>query len=218
LLNLPLCARPPFTLPGRAPGPPTAAHTPTSQLFHAVLKGVPVERVTPAWLLRSLGRHSFGMVMLLLGLIAMVPGVSFPAGIMLAVLGFQMTMGQEAITLPHFLASRSLPTHRIARLIDRSIPAMRALEKIIRPRWSTAFMAAKRFIGLIVVVLAATLLVPIPFTNIVPAAAIMLLAFAYLEEDGVFLCVALGTSLGSLAITGVEAWATLKGADFLIGL
>jgi hypothetical protein len=43
-------------------------------------------------------------------------------------------------------------------------------------------------------------------------------AIAYLEEDGVLLCVALSASLASLAITAVEIWAGVKGANLLIRL
>ena len=79
-------------------------------------------------------------------------------------------------------------------------------------------MATKRVVGLIVLLLAATLFIPIPLSNIIPGVLVMLAAFAYLEEDGILLCIALSISLGSLAITAVEVWATLRGADFLLRL
>ena len=77
-------------------------------------------------------------------------------------------------------------------------------------------MATKRLVGFVVMVLDATLFMPIPLSNIIPGALTMLIAFAYLEEDGVMLCIALGTSLGSLAITAAQVWAALSGADFLL--
>ena len=194
------------------------AYIPTSQLFRAVLANAPTENVTLAWLLRSLGRRSFGMIMLLLGLVAMVPGASVLAALLLTVLGFQMMMARDAPILPPFIADRSLPVRKISRLVDRSIPVMRALERIVRPRWRMPFMATKRVVGLIVLLLAATLFIPIPLSNIIPGALVMLAAFAYLEEDGILLCIAVSVSIGSLAITAVEIWATLRGADFLFRL
>ena len=194
------------------------AYIPTSQLFRGVLENATTENVTVAWLLRSLGQRSFGMIMLLLGLVAMVPGVSVVAGLLLTVLGFQMMMARDAPILPRFIADRSLPAQKLSRLVDRSIPVMRTLERIVRPRWHTPFVATKRVVGLIVLLLAATLFVPIPLSNIIPGALVMLAAFAYVEEDGILLCIALGISLGSLAITAVEVWAILKEAGFLLGL
>jgi len=44
---------------------------------------------------------------------------------------------------------------------------------------------------------------------------IMLLALAYLEEDGVALLVALAAALASLAITGVTVWGTVETIDWL---
>jgi|SRR5579871_2689776 len=194
------------------------AHVPTSQLFQAILKNAPADRVTAAWLLRSLGRRSFGMVMLLLGLVAMAPGVSVIAGFLLAGLSFQMMMGRESMIVPRWIASRSMSTHRIARLIDRTTPVMKALETFIRPRWHTPLIATKRLVGIVVLMLAGSILIPIPLSNIVPGAITMLVAFAYLEEDGLLLCLALCASLGSVAITAAEVWAAVRGANFLIRL
>jgi len=64
------------------------------------------------------------MIMLLLGLVAMVPGVSVVAGLLLTVLGFQMMMARDAPILPRFIADRSLPAQKLSRLVDRSIPVM----------------------------------------------------------------------------------------------
>jgi hypothetical protein len=83
------------------------------------------------------------------------------------------------------------------------------LEKVIPPRWRTPFMTTKRIVGFVVLILAATLFMPIPLSNIIPGALIMLIALAYLEEGGILLCIALS------AITILEAWATIRGADFL---
>ena len=193
-------------------------HIPTSTLIGEVLNNAPADHVTLAWLLASLRQRSFGMVMLLLGLMAMGPGVSVVAGFLLAALGFQMTMAQQAPVLPRFIAGRLLPTRQIARFIDHLIPPTKALEKFIRPRWHMPFMAAQRIVGFTVLMLAATLLVPIPLSNIIPGASTVLVALAYLEEDGVLLCVALIACLASLVITAVETWASVRGAELLLGL
>ncbi len=193
-----------------------AARIPTSQLFQAVLADAPADHVTLAWLLGNLRQRSFGMIMLFLGLIAMVPGICVVAGIVLAVLGFQMMMAKEAPILPRFIMLRPLPTARVARLIARTIPVIAALEHFIRPRWQTPFVATKRLVGLIVMLLAATLFIPIPLSNVIPGALTMLVALAYLEEDGILLCIALSAAVGALAITVATGWASIKGAGFLL--
>jgi len=193
-------------------------HIPTSQLFGAILGDAPNDRVTLAWLLGSLRQRSFGIVMLLLGMIAMIPGISIVAAFLLVAFALQMMMANEAPILPRFIARRSLPTYRIAGFIGRAYPVIKFLEKFIRPRWHTPFRATKRVVGFSLLLLAGTLFMPIPLSNIIPGALTMLVAFAYLEEDGVLLCVALVASLVSLAITGAEVWGSILGAGFLLRL
>jgi hypothetical protein len=43
----------------------------------------------------------------------------------------------------------------------------------------------------------------------------MLLALAFLEEDGVLLCLALVAALLSLLITGATVWASIRATDWL---
>jgi hypothetical protein len=56
---------------------------------------------------------------------------------------------------------------------------------------------------------------PFPFSHIIPALVIVLLSLAYLEEDGVMLCVALAAAIVSLAITGLTVWAGVKVTDWI---
>jgi hypothetical protein len=191
------------------------AHVPTSQLFRAILDNAPGEQVSVAWLVRSLHERSFGMIMLILGLLAIAPGISIFAGLLLLAVGFQMMMAREAPALPRIIAGRTFSIYRAEQLIERVSPVIEALEEIIRPRWQTPFVATKRIVGVIVLLLAVTLFLPVPFSNIIPGLLIMLIAVAYLEEDGVLLSIALCAAVPSLAITWAEGWAAFKGADFL---
>jgi hypothetical protein len=66
--------------------------------------------------------------------------------------------------------------------------------------------------------LAITLFLPVPLTNIIPGLLIILIAVAYLEEDGILLSIALCAAVPSLAITWIEGWTALRGANFLFRL
>jgi hypothetical protein len=127
----------------------------------------------------------------------------------------QMMLGRKAPVFPGFIARRRLPTRRLAKLIARINPTLRRLERVIRPRWPTPFEATKRTVGFVVLLLAGLILVPVPFSNIVPALVVMLLSFAYLEEDGVVLCIALVAALAVFAVAGAAVWATVRGIDWL---
>lgn len=191
------------------------ARVPTSVVLEELLKDAPPDHVTIAWLMGSLRERSFGVVMLLMALVALVPGASTFIGVLLSVPGFQMILARQNPVLPRFVACRRLPTRRLARLIGRAVPLLRRIERLIRPRWHTPFEATKRVVGLVVLLLGATMLTPLPFAQVLPALVIVMISFAYLEEDGVFLCIALAVALVSLSITAAAVWATVRASDWI---
>ena len=56
---------------------------PTSVVFRQLLEEVPSNHFTLDWLLGRLGKRSFGIIMLLLAVVAIAPGVSIFAGLLL---------------------------------------------------------------------------------------------------------------------------------------
>jgi len=194
---------------------PAKLHAPTSTVLDGLLQGAPEEHVSLSWLIESLQERSFGVVLLIMGLVALVPGASVFIGVLLAIPAFQMIMARKGPVFPGFVARRRISTRRLAGMIGRLNPVLRRLERIIRPRWRTPFETTKRVMGVVVLLLGLTLLAPFPFSHLVPALVIILLAFAYLEEDGIALCIALTAALASLAVTAATIWATVQGIDFL---
>lgn len=188
---------------------------PTSVVLNDLLEEAPGDHVTLAWVMGRLQERSFGLVMLLLALIALVPGLSSFIGVLLTVPAVQMILARHNPVLPRFVAERRLQTRRLASLIARILPVLRRIETLIRPRWPTPFETTKRVIGGIILLLSVTLVAPIPLSHVIPSFAIMLVALAYLEEDGVMLCVALAVAISSLAITAATVWATVAGIEFL---
>jgi len=171
------------------------------------------------WLMGHLRKRSFGMIMLLLALVAMVPGISIVAGLLLMIPAFQMLAGRPAPIFPRRIANRPLPTRHLAALVQRAVPVLRYLERIVHPRWPTPFEATKRLVGIVVMILStAVVFAPVPLSNVVPALLIALISLAYLEEDGLLLSIAL---LGALIVVGVvlvTVWEIVVGAKWFIGL
>ena len=146
-----------------------------------------------------LGERSFGVILLLLAFLAFIPGVSPVAGILLTVPAYQMIRAHAGPVFPRRLAARSFETRRLVAVIRRAVPLLRYLERFIYPRWTTPFEATRRLVGGIVLLVSLTLFVPVPLSNIPPAALISLVAFAYLEEDGALLGLALVAAFVMLA-------------------
>lgn len=202
----------------RPPADPTRL-VPTSAVLQRLHDEVPANHFTLGWLMHSLRKRSFGIVMLLLALVAIAPGLSIVAGLLLMIPAFQMVAGKPAPVFPHRIAARSLPTRHLTAVVQRSLPVLRYLEKVVHPRWHTPLGATKRLVGTIVVVLSATLVfIPIPLSNVVPALVIALISLAYLEEDGVLLSIALLAGVIVLAVAAAAAWQMVVGAKWIIDL
>lgn len=197
------------------PAAADVSREPTSKVLDQLLSGAPDDTVSLAWLIDGLRERSFGIVLLILGLVALVPGASGVIGVLLMIPAAQMLLARKGPVFPGFLARRRISKRKLARLIARINPVLRRIERVVRPRWPTPFEATKMAVGFVVFLLAATLLAPIPFSNIIPGLVIVLLSFAYLEEDGIALCIALAAAAVSLAIVAATVWAALRGIDFL---
>jgi hypothetical protein len=188
----------------------TADYVPTSAIIGDLMKDAPEERVTLDWLLESLGDRTFGILLLLLGMLGMIPGVGTFAGLLLLVPAAQMALGRNAPDLPDFVGHRRLPCGALAWLSRHVAPSLAWIERFTYPRWLKPSRTTRRLIGLTVMALAVTLLSPIPFTGIIPSLAIMLLALALVEKDGVLLTVAMVLAAVSLAITAGTIWLALS--------
>jgi hypothetical protein len=179
----------------------------------------PSDHFTLGWLMGRLHKRSFGLIMLLLAVVAIAPGVSIIAGLLLMIPAFEMIADQHMPGFPRRIAVRPLPTRHLAVLVQRAVPVLRYLEKLIHPRWPTPLDATKRLVGAVVVLLNITLLfTPVPLSNVVPALVIALISLAYLEEDGLLLSIALLTSVIVLGVEFTAVWETILGAKWIFGL
>jgi len=136
-------------------------------------------------------------------------------GLLIAWPAIQMILGHDVAVLPRLIARRKISVEKLARAIRIIMPRLEWVERLIRPRWPTPFETTKRLTGTIMLLLGLTLISPVPFSHVVPALVIMLLALAYLEEDGIVLLISLPAALFSLAVTATTVWGVVETADWL---
>jgi hypothetical protein len=196
--------------------PEAATHIPTSLVLQDLLDEAPADHFTLEWLISSLPERSFGVVMLLLAVLAMVPVGSIIPGLLLAILAAQMTAGRQSPVFPRRIAAHPLPTRHLVRMGRQPILVLKYLERVIRPRWPTPFGATKRVIGVAVLLLTSLVLLgPLPLSNVPPAADIALISLAYIEEDGVLLTIGLLVALILLAIASAAVWGAVVSAIWI---
>jgi hypothetical protein len=146
-------------------------------------------------------------------LLATTPVGSTVPGLILAVTAVQLIFGRAEPVFPHFIMTRRLPTKQLLRLGGPAIHVLKYLEKLVHPRWPRALEVAKRLVGVMVLLLTLVLLLtPVPLSNVAPAMVISLISLAYVEEDGLLLCVGFlaGTLLIGLGLAAV--WETMIAA------
>jgi hypothetical protein len=201
------------------PVPDARASVPASVVLQRLHDEAPTDHFTLGWLMGNLHKHSFGIIMFLLALVATVPGVAYVAGLVLMIPAFEMIAGRAAPSFPRGIAARPFPTRRLAALVQRAVPVLRFLEKMIHPRWPAPPETTKRLVGIVVVMLNITVVFsPIPLSSVVPALVIALIALAYLEEDGLLLLIALTAAVVVLTVALVAGWETVVGAEWVNGL
>jgi len=192
------------------------AFVPVSVVLQCLHDEAPTGDFTLGWLTGRLPKHSFGIIILLLAVVAIAPGVSIVAGLLLVVPAFQMITGQPAPVFPRRIAARSLPIRYLAALVERAVPVLRYLEKLTYPRWPTPLVATRRLVGIAVLMLDIIMVfTPIPLGNVGPALVIALISLAYLEQDGLLLSIAMLAAVVVAAVTVTVVWAAVLGAGWI---
>ncbi len=199
----------------------------TSELLLALVRNFPRDRISIQNILDGLGERSFGLVLLLFGLlsaVAVVPGLATVISLPLLFFGLQMLSGYHSPWLPGFIANRSFAKQDLLGTIERGVPFMRWVENICRPR--LLFMTGRvgeRLLGLLVFVLAVVIALPGPGTNFLPGLAIAFMAVAIIQRDGLLLLAGwLGSAfalyVGWLGLSLVFGYLWPPFRDFVFGL
>ena len=186
---------------------------PSSRVLQELISQAPAEYVTVGWLTSTLQQHSFGIIMLCLGLLATTPVGSSVPGLVLAVIAVQLIVGRAEPVFPHFIMARRLPTTQLLRLGCRAIHVLKYLEKAVHPRWPMTFELVKPAVGVIILLLAVVLLLtPMPLSNVAPAMVISMISLAYVEEDGLLLSAGFLAAIILIGITSAAVWGAIVGA------
>ena len=166
--------------------------------------------ITLGELLAAMGRTSIAFAILFLSLPALTPipgpfGMFF--GTCLAIVSLQIIAGARSIWLPDVLARRTLSAATVELVVRHTSPLIRRVESVLRRDRLRPLTGrtAETLLGIPVFLLAVAIALPIPFGNILPVAALVVIAMGLMERDGlatlfgiVLAAVALGTSGGLL--------------------
>jgi hypothetical protein len=203
-----------------APETPPPAPRRLSEELELILREFDVEEVTLREVMTVLHGRGFILLMLLLSLPFCtpipLPGLSTPLGCIILLIAIRLALGQKPWLPARFLDLR-LPPATFRRVFAFTRRLVLGFERLLRPRlpWVTASPGRQQLHALPIMVCAIFLLLPlpVPFSNVIPAWAIILMAAGLLERDGAFIlagygCAALATAfftaIGFLGVGAVD--------------
>jgi hypothetical protein len=205
----------------RLQGPEDGDHRQTSAVLRDFIADGQSERVTLGELADALGDRAFGFLILLFGLPNLVPialpGLSTVLGAPLLILSLQLAWGMPRPWFPKKFADASLKRSDMVAVLDRAIPYMQRVERLLKPRLAGVFDGmGERLIGVFISLLAVTLVLPIPFGNWLPAFAACVIALALIERDGAAALAGVFIGLVSLIIAWSIVFGMAKGLLYLL--
>jgi hypothetical protein len=168
------------------------------------------DEVTVRELLSTIGRRSYGPLLLLIGLVAIspitaVPGLTWLTAALTLLIALQMFIGRRTPWLPKRALDAKLSRDLVVRAVSAARPWARRIDKLLKPRLT--FLALQPFVNLIALVCigAALITIPlgfIPFAPFVPSLAIVVFGLGMTARDGLLLLLGM---IGVIA-TSYFAW------------
>ncbi|NHK99585.1 exopolysaccharide biosynthesis protein [Rubrivivax benzoatilyticus] len=179
------------------------------------------ERVSMRTMAQVHGPDAHGTLLLLLAMPCLlpVPGVGTVLGVGMAALAVAMWRGHGAPCLPPRVAELELPLRWARRVLVGLASAYAVAGRCARTRWSHLALAGRRSAtALAVGSMAAIVVMPIPFGNLLPAVALMFIGLGLVFRDGV--AVILGLLMSGVALvvtTGLLLMAWAWGGEWILG-
>lgn len=190
-----------------------------SQAIARVVAETETDRVSIGDLFARIGERAHYTLLILFALpntLPGIPGTSAVLGVPLLYLTLQLALGR-APWLPGFIARRSVGREALASVLERAQPWLQRGERYLKPRLrGLTGTVAERWVGTCSVVLAAMIMLPIPFGNMLPALAIIFAALGLMEEDGLWVLVGAVTGTIASVVVMVVLWAVIKSAIFVV--
>lgn len=156
----------------------------------------------------EIDQHGMAVILILFALPSALPvpaaGYSTVLSIPLFIIGFRLLCGYQTLWMPSSWRDKPFRPEQFSRkLIDGMLRLIQFVERFTKPRM-VAFARSsgvRMALGILIIAMACSMLLPIPGTNTAPAFGVFLIGFALLEDDGVMLLVGMAASLVALAIS-----------------
>lgn len=163
-------------------------------------------------LVGAFGERGFGAMILVLSLLALLP---WPPGgkaifaLPIILMSLELACQRKTIWLPRWVLRASVSRAAYRTGVSRIMRAIRYVENLTRPRLPLLTgEVADVVTGLVCVLLALMMALPVPFGDMLPGLTLVLFALGMMQRDGVAILLgAVGTALCGLYLFLI--WATV---------
>lgn len=164
-------------------------NVPVSQLLNELVENTKDRKsVTFGEISSHLRERGFAVLMILFTIpVAIpIPGLSTVLGTPLIMLAIQMVLGKDEPVLPNWVAKKSIKTSHLSYAIGKATKYFVKMEKFLKPRvpYFNSELGEK-IVGVIALICAITVALPIWGGNALPSAGIFIMSFGLLGKDGV---------------------------------
>ena len=177
----------------------------TSEILVRLSASATGDRITLFEIVARIRARAFGVLLILFAApnaLPMPPGFSTFSAVFIFLVAVQLAIGRTALWMPRRLGYKSVPRHHLDRVITWIVPKLQRVERWSKPRFvKLTRQNARRPLGVLIVILAVIMALPIPIIgNTPPAIAITLIGFGMLERDGVWVGAGVAIAIIDIAI------------------
>jgi hypothetical protein len=197
---------------------------PLGQTLRELAHSITGERITVRELMGMVGEQGLLLALMFLALPFLVPvsipGVSTVFGLVAILISIGVTLNRVP-WLPDRLLDRPIDAAKLSQAIERGASLFGRIDRISHPRMQrlTENAAMNRMAGLALLATSILLIIPfglVPFSNTLPAWAILLLAAGLLQRDGVLILLGYLLLLLTVVYFGALAFGVLTGAQWAL--
>lgn len=175
-----------------------------SEVLEGVVTNHKADNITFFELKAALHERGFGLLMVIFILplaipVPFIPGMTTLLVVPVWIFSVQMMLGKDSPWLPQWIGNKALKRTTLATIVEKAAPVLKKVERFLRPRlYFASSSAGEKIIGIFAFLFCISIAVPLPFTNLVPAWGVLVMALGLLSRDGI--TIALGMLIGSFGL------------------
>ncbi|MFP3036175.1 MAG: exopolysaccharide biosynthesis protein, partial [Wolbachia sp.] len=133
----------------------------------------------------------------------------------LILFSLQLLLGFDSPWMPHWLERKSFQRSTLALVVEKTSPALRKIEKFMKPRMLFIFYGpGEKFLAFMMLLCAVIIALPLPFTHFLPAIGTTFISLGIMGKDGFLSILGVLISLCALLLTFVVI---IKGPQLITG-